>query len=85
MILADGNYESSLLLADKLWDGQASLVEGEIVAAVPARDVLMFTGSGSPDGLRRLRQGVDATYKQASHQISKTLLVRRKGRWEKFE
>jgi uncharacterized protein YtpQ (UPF0354 family) len=85
MILADGNYESSLLLADKLWDSQAPLVKGDIVAAVPARDVLMFSGSGSPEGLQVLRQSVDSIYKEASHQISKTLLVRRNGRWEKFE
>lgn len=85
MIVADGNYESSLLLADKLWEGQAPLVKGELVAAVPARDVLMFTGSDSPDGLKAMRQSVDKIYKDASHVISKTLLVRRNGRWEKFE
>jgi uncharacterized protein YtpQ (UPF0354 family) len=85
MIVADGNYESSLLLADKLWESQASVVKGDLVAAVPARDVLMFTGSDSPDGLKELRQGVDKIHKEASHVISKTLLVRRNGRWEKFE
>jgi uncharacterized protein YtpQ (UPF0354 family) len=85
MIVADGTYESSLLLADKLWDNQAPLVKGDLVAAVPARDVLLFTGSGSPDGLKAMRQSVDKTYKDASHVISKTLLVRRNGQWEKFE
>jgi uncharacterized protein YtpQ (UPF0354 family) len=85
MIVADGNYESSLLLADKLWDSQASVVKGELVASVPARDVLMFTGSGSAEGLQELRQGVEKVQKDSSHLISKTLLVRRAGRWEKFE
>jgi uncharacterized protein YtpQ (UPF0354 family) len=85
MIVADGTYESSLLLADKLWESQASVVKGDIVAAVPARDVLMFTGSESPDGLEQLRKEVQKIHKEASHVISKTLLVRRNGRWEKFE
>jgi uncharacterized protein YtpQ (UPF0354 family) len=85
MIVADGNCESSLLLAGKLWESQASLVKGDIVAAVPSRDVLMFTGSDSLDGLKELRQAVDKIHKDASHVISKTLLVRRNGRWEKFE
>jgi hypothetical protein len=52
---------------------------------VPARDVLMFTGSDSPDGLKAMRESVDKIYKEGSHVISKTLLVRRNGRWEKFE
>lgn len=81
---ADGNYESSLLLSDKLWTDQASAVQGELVAAVPARDVLVFTGSSSPAGLDRLRQIVNQTYSGGAHIISKTLLVRRNGRWEKF-
>jgi Uncharacterized protein conserved in bacteria len=85
MIVADGTYESSLLLADKLWESQAPLVKGELVAAVPARDVLMFTGSGSPDGLKELRESASRVYKDASHAISRTLLVRRNGRWERFE
>lgn len=85
MIVADGNYESSLLLADKLWENQASVVKGDLIAAVPSRDVLMFTGSDSPDGLKELRQSVEKIHKEASHVISKTLVVRRNGRWEKFE
>jgi hypothetical protein len=44
----------------------------------------MFTGSGSPEGLKALRESVDKVYKGGSHVISKTLLVRRNGKWEKF-
>ena len=81
---ADGNYESSLLLSDKLWNEQASAVRGDLVAAVPARDFLLFTGSSSPDGLTQLRQMVERIYANSPHVISKTLLVRRNGHWEKF-
>jgi uncharacterized protein YtpQ (UPF0354 family) len=81
---ADGNYESSLLLSDTFWSDQASVVKGDIVAAVPSRDVLIFTGSASPDGLQKLRQLTRTVSEQGDHLISKTLLVRRNGRWEKF-
>jgi uncharacterized protein YtpQ (UPF0354 family) len=83
-IKADGNYESSLLLLDKLWSVEASSVQGELVAAVPARGFLLFTGSASPEGLKRLRRLVEKVYDNGDHVISKTLLVRRNGHWEKF-
>ena len=83
-IEADGNYESSLLLSDKLWNEEASAVQGDLVAAVPARGFLLFTGSASPEGLKQLRAMVDEIYASGSHVISKTLLVRRNGHWEKF-
>jgi uncharacterized protein YtpQ (UPF0354 family) len=85
MLVADGNYESSLLLADNIWEGQASSVSGDIVAAVPSRDVLLFTGSASVEGIRQLKESVEKLYSSSSHLISKTLLVRRNGKWEKFK
>ena len=84
MLVGNGNYESSLLLADGMWANEAKSINGEIVAAVPARDMLIFTGSQSPDGLKKLRQVVEEVQKNSSHLISNTILVRRNGKWEKF-
>jgi uncharacterized protein YtpQ (UPF0354 family) len=84
MLVANGDYDSSLLLADGVWENESKSVEGDIVAAVPARDVLIYTGSRSPDGIKKLRQVVAEVQKSNSHLVSNTLLVRRNGRWEKF-
>ncbi len=84
MLVANGDYESSLLLADGIWENEAKSVEGDIVAAVPSRDMMIFTGSRSPDGIKKLRQVVEEVEKSGSHLISNTLLVRRDGQWEKF-
>ena len=81
---ADGAYESSLLLSEKLWEGQATSVEGYIVVAMPSRDVLLFTGSGSVAGIKEIREKIEDVHKSGSHLISKTLLIRKNGRWEKF-
>jgi uncharacterized protein YtpQ (UPF0354 family) len=83
-VRAGGNYESSLLLADSFWDKASKSVEGDVVAAVPARDWLIFTGSKSPDGIQKVRQLVARIEKDSSHLITSTLLVRRNARWEKF-
>jgi uncharacterized protein YtpQ (UPF0354 family) len=84
MLTAGGNYEASLLLSDRLWAGMSNVVQGDFVAAVPSRDVLLFTGTQSPEGVRTLRAATEAIHADGSYLISKTLLVRREGRWEKF-
>src|SRR5262245_43568267 len=56
MIVAGGNYEASLLLFDDLWTGGKIAVDGDVVVAVPARDLLLFTGSKNRAGITKLRQ-----------------------------
>jgi len=54
MINAGGTYEASLLLSDKMWAGMSDVVKGDFVAAVPSRDVLLFTDSNSVEGIRHI-------------------------------
>jgi len=84
-ITAGGKYAASLLLDDKLWDKQASAVRGELIAAVPSRNTLIFTGSASPGGVEALRRKVQQVYGSSRDVISTTLLVRRNGKWEAFK
>ncbi len=83
-LIADGNYEASLLLAEKLWEDQANMVGSDIVAVVPAREVVLFTGSSSAVGLAEMRSSAEEILTKGSHVVSRTLIVWRNGRWEKF-
>ncbi|HEY8471766.1 MAG TPA: hypothetical protein VIL37_03915 [Natronosporangium sp.] len=77
--------ESSVLLAPAFWDDLASAVPGELVVGVPARDVVMFTGSQSQSGLQKLRRAVDRViFAGGPHLLCQDLLVRRGRRWEIF-
>jgi hypothetical protein len=84
-IVAGGKYSAGLLLVDKLWDEQASAVRGELVAAVPMGNLLIFTGSASPGGAEALRKKVQQVDGGSGDAISTTLLVRRNGKWEAFK
>jgi len=80
-----GKYAASLLLADTLWNKQASLVRGELIAAAPANDSLIFTGTASPGGADLLRRKAQQVYAASGDDaISKTLLVRRNGKWQAY-
>lgn len=86
VLTKSGELESSWLLVRDFWAEQARSVKGEIVAAVPARDTLIFGDSASRASMERLRIIVEAANKEAgSRGVSKLLYVFRKGWWEVFE
>lgn len=81
MMTAGGTYEASLLLAEGIWkDGQIK-VEGEIVVAVPARDMLLITGSKDSAGLVKIRQLANKTVKDAPYRLTDQLFVLRDGKF----
>jgi uncharacterized protein YtpQ (UPF0354 family) len=85
MITAGGDYEASLLLVDDLWTSGELAVDGEIVVAIPARDVLLFTGSRKPGGVARLRQLVSEISEKASYRLTDRLFVYRNGKFRRFD
>ncbi|MEO0574978.1 MAG: DUF1444 family protein [Pseudomonadota bacterium] len=82
-VLADGNYEATLLLWDALWTEENFDVQGDIVAFVPSRDILLVTGSEDQDGLATARDVIRSN--EWTYAISEKAFVRRDGRWTVFE
>lgn len=85
MLTAGGDYTASLLLFDDLWSELQESVEGDIVVAVPARDVVLFTGSRSQHGIEMVRQKAREIVEGGDHVVSQTLLRRVAGKWSVFE
>lgn len=83
VVSAGGDYESSLLLFDDIWAGGQFKVAGDIVVGVPARDVLLVTGSRNRKALKAMR-AVAQALARGEHALSATLLVYRKGKFSKF-
>jgi uncharacterized protein YtpQ (UPF0354 family) len=85
MITAGGNYEASLLLFEEFWQGDNKLkVDGEIVVAVPARDLLLVTGSRNAGGIRKLREIAQEVFESGTYTLTPELFVHRKGRFVLF-
>ncbi|HEY2795237.1 MAG TPA: hypothetical protein VGJ28_22945, partial [Micromonosporaceae bacterium] len=77
--------ESSLLLADDFWDSLEGSVPGSIVIGMPARDVMIITGSRSPSGIARARKAVDRMFfAGGQHLLTPDLLIRRGGGWDRY-
>ena len=84
MVLLDGMYESSLLLDDRFWNA-AQAAMGRIVAAVPARDVLLFTDAEVPDGVPALIDAITRNRETFAYPISETLLEWTGAGWRVYQ
>ncbi len=86
LMLSFEGLESSLLLANDFWARLAAAVPGELVVGVPARDVVVVTGSQSGPGLEKAKRCVERVFfAGGDNLISRGLLVRRGGTWEPFD
>ena len=83
LIEAGGLYESSLVF----WAGLVSdrlKVKGQPVVAVPARDVLLVTGSEDAKGLAKVREHAAQALAGSAYPLTAMLYVRRGQRLEPF-
>jgi uncharacterized protein YtpQ (UPF0354 family) len=82
----DGNLEASLILLDDLWDeALRPYYESVPVVAIPTRDVLVFSDARSAEGIAELRAVIERGWDGGDPLISRSLYVRRAGRWEPFD
>jgi uncharacterized protein YtpQ (UPF0354 family) len=84
MLTAGGTYEASMLLFDSMWNSEQMPVRGEIVAAVPSRDMLLITGSKDAKGLNTVREVVAKTMQGGSYTLTSQLFVYRNGKFVAF-
>lgn len=85
MMTAGGTYETSLLLFDDIWQERKLKVEGDYVVAVPSRDLLLITGSGNKEGIKKIRELAQTTLAKASYRLTGDLFVYRDNHFVKFE
>jgi hypothetical protein len=80
-----GDLEASLVLDDEFMTRLAERFSGDLVVAIPDRDMLAATGTGHADGLAKLRSFVEDIWPGADHPLTQRLLVRRAAQWQVFE
>ena len=80
-ITIDGSYEASLILFDEIWQSYQSRFEGDVVIAIPNRDLLLITDSNNLSSMEKLREMVDLNYQRGSYPISNKLYTRKNNRF----
>lgn len=80
-----GELEPSLMLDTGFWDLERQRAGGDIIAAVPARDSLVFTARSVTWNVDVLRRLVTDVYGSAGNDaLSQKLYLWNQGRWEVF-
>jgi uncharacterized protein YtpQ (UPF0354 family) len=81
MATCGGNFEATLLLHEGLWEHVSSDTKGDILAVVPARDMLVISDSAWDGALDFLSGIVNQEFEDKRYLLSKAVLARRGGTW----
>ena len=78
MITSHADYGASLVLVDSIWSGDQIKVNGDFVVAVPAKDVVLATGSRDRKNLKAMRE-LASELAKGNGGLVDTFFVYRKG------
>ena len=81
IVTAGGDYDASLLLFDSIWSSDQLAVKGEIVVAIPARDLLLVTGSEDSEGIQKVKDIVNESYSESPYRLTTKLFVYRNNKF----
>lgn len=73
MLVAGGNYEASIILLDNFLTKENFPVDGDIVVAIPNRDMLLITGSNNKAGVSKIKELADNTFNTGNYKLSNYL------------
>jgi uncharacterized protein YtpQ (UPF0354 family) len=82
---AGGDDDASLLLVDAIWEKPQMEVEGEVVVAIPTRDLLLVTGTGHAQHLKYVREMAQKAFSEGSYRLTPKLFVYRNGKFSNLD
>jgi len=85
MVTAGGNYEASIILLTKVLNKENFSVKGDLVIAIPSRDLLLVTGSNDKEGIQKIKKLTTETFKTGQYILSEYLYKWNGHSFEKFE
>jgi hypothetical protein len=85
MLTAGGNFEATLLLLPEVWESVSEMVQGNIIAVTPARDLLLFTGDSDLENLAELRRKTSQSIEKADKPLSRNFFQRNGSAWLKYQ
>jgi uncharacterized protein YtpQ (UPF0354 family) len=84
MVMAGGTYESSLILHHDIIHKDNFKVNGELVVAIPNRDILLVTGSNDTENLAKAAAIANKMFAENNYPISSYLYKEVDYKWQKL-
>lgn len=79
MVVADGNYEPSLILFADLWAREGAQMRGAPAVACPGHDVLLFADSANEGAVTQLRMLAAKLFREAQRPLTPRVHLLRDG------
>ncbi|MBX2798539.1 MAG: hypothetical protein KTR31_12735 [Myxococcales bacterium] len=79
------NYGAARLVLHEAWRELQQTVEGDLLAAAPARDAVIFTGSEEPDGVKNIQFLAKAMFEGEPHPVSPQVVRWTETGWQAWE
>src|SRR4029450_13841080 len=80
-VQADRNNESGVLLLDDYWEAVKKKCQGDILAIVPARDILLYAGGAEAWAIQALQLIAEKAEASCPYGISRLVLRRAGASW----
>lgn len=84
MLTAGGDYEASLILFD-IWNQENFPVNGNLIIGVPARDVILVTGTNDKKNIEKLKKSIKEINESGDHIVSDKIFEFKNGQFELWE
>ncbi len=81
LLVADGTYEVSTLLLEDLWNKKAFPVQGKLIVSVPARDVVLVSGTEETDSRPLMEKLTKQMYDESPYKLTQQLFRREGSGW----
>jgi uncharacterized protein YtpQ (UPF0354 family) len=79
---AGGMFEASLILLDRVWNKKELEIKGDIVIAIPSRELLLVADSNDPQALATIRKAATGLARDAAYRLTDQLFIRRDGTFQ---
>lgn len=84
VVTAGDSYDAARFLLHKNWGKIAKEVEGDLVVAIPSRDLLFFTGSTDENRVRVLREMAKRVVEREPYSLTDKLFKWTPGGWKEL-
>ncbi|SMX33657.1 DUF1444 family protein [Octadecabacter ascidiaceicola] len=85
LVVNDGFYESSLVVDNALWESFSEQLGDDIIMAVPARDLLMFTPASAGESVAFMNDYRDEIIADGAHPLSALSYIWNDGAWQVYD
>lgn len=75
MLTAGGSYEASLILLKNFWTKENMPVDGQIIIAIPTRDLLLVTGSKNINAIKKMKAVTQEAWESSPYQLLPDLFI----------